>query len=314
MTETGKIPNILVIGVGGAGNKIIDKFWTARFNFVKTVAINADQQVLDSIHADLKILFGNGLNRISGEGNPDQFPNAVMEGRSNLDDLFEPGAIVFIIAGLCRGSGPGAAPQIAKIAREKGALVIALVSLPCLIRDGGVQPLEDYLHHLIDSADSVIVLQNNWILENFCHNYPTEVYAKVDGIILGVLEGLVTSLTLTCLENCDAEDFRAIFRDRGLAIVLYGESDLNVINTNESVVRNCLKSPSLNINYHGARGCFVLITGGNDLNRFDTEEIATSLTYDLDPHAEIVWSSRIEKDMEGRVRVYAIVTGIGEKG
>jgi cell division protein FtsZ len=153
-------------------------------------------------------------------------------------------------------------------------------------------------------------VQNNWILPNFCVFYPTEVYAKVDIIILGALQGLLNSLTPTCLENCDPEDFRAIFRHRGLAIVLHGESDLNVVNTNESVVRNCLKSPSLNIDYHGARGCFVLITGGNDLNRFDTQEIATSLTYDLDPHADVIWSATIEKDMEGRVRVYAIVTGI----
>jgi cell division protein FtsZ len=95
--------------------------------------------------------------------------------------------------------------------------------------------------------------------------------------------------------------------------VLHGESDLNVVNTNESVVRNCLKSPSLNIDYHGAGGCIVLIIGGNDLNRFDTQEIATSLTYNMDPHADVIWSSTIEKDMEGRVRVYAVVTGIGAK-
>ncbi len=313
MRENDPIPDILVVGIGSAGIHIIDTMNSSRFPGIKTVALDSDKKILDSSRADRKILSENRLNKRSVEGNPDGSPNAVMEGRSDPDDLFEPGAIVFIIAGLCRGSGPGAAPQVAKIAREKGALVIALVSLPYLIQDIWIQPLEDYLHYLIDSADSVIVLQNNWILENFCHNYPTEVYARVDGIIHGVLEGLVTSLTPTCLENCDPEDFRAIFRDRGLAIVLYGESDLNVVNTNESVVRNCLKFPSLNIDYHGARGCFVLITGGNDLNRFDTGEIATSLTYDLDPHADVIWSSRIEKDMEGRVRVYAIVTGIGEK-
>jgi len=310
MTETEKIPDILIIGIGRAGNSIIDKMWTTRFPNTKIIALDTDKKILDSTHADLKILLGNDLKKRSGEGNPDESANAVIEGRFGIEHLFKPGGIVFIVAGLCRGSGSGAASQIAKIAREKGVLVIALVSLPCLIKDEGIKPLEDYLHQLIDSADSVIVLQNNWILENFCHNYPTEVYAKVDGIILGVLKGLMNSLTPTCLENCDPEDFRAIFLHRGLAIVLYGESDLNVVNTNESVVRKCLKSPSLNIDYHGAGGCFVLITRGNDLNRFDTEEIATSITNDLDPHTDVIWSSTIEKDMEGRVRVYAIVTGI----
>ena len=313
MPEIGKIPDILIIGIGRAGNRIIDKMWNTRFPNTKTIALDTDKKILDSTRADLKILLGNDPNKRSGEENPDESANAVIEGPSGMEHLFKPGVIVFIVAGLCRGSASKPAPQIAKIAREKGALVIALVSLPCLIKDGGIQPLEDYLHHLIDSADSVIVLQNNWILENFCHNYPTEVYAKVDGIILGVLKGLMNSLTPTCLENCNPEDLRAIFRDRGLAIVLYGESDIIVVNTNESVVRNCLKSPSLNIDYSGARGCFVLITGGNDLNRFDTEEIATALRYDLDPHADVIWSSTIEKDMEGRVWVYAIVTGIGGK-
>jgi cell division protein FtsZ len=313
MPETGDMPNVLIIGIGRAGNSIIDKMWNIRFPNTKIIALNTDQKILDSTHADLKILLGKDLNKRSGEENPDESANTVKEGRSGIEHLFKPGVIAFIVAGLCRGPGSGAAPLIAKIAREKGALVIALVSLPCRIKDGGVQPLEDYLHHLIDSADSVIVLQNNWIIENFCYNYPTEVYAKVDGIILGVLKGLLNSLTSTSLENCDLEDFRAIFLHRGPAIVLYGESDINVVNTNESVVRNCLKSPSLNIDYYDAGGCFVLITGGNDLNRFDTQEIATSLTYDLDLHADVIWSSTIEKDMEGRVRVYAIVTGIGAK-
>ena len=311
VTNTGKIPEILVIGVGKAGNKIIDRFWTAS-STILTVAADTDEQVLDSTHADLKILLSKSQSKKPEEENQAGFSTAVTEKWSDIDCLIGSETIVFILEGYGRSAGSGESYEVAKIAREKGALVIALVSLPCLIKDGGIHPLEDYLHHLIDSADSVIVLQNNWILENFCHTFPTEVYAKMDGIILGVLEGLVTSLTLTCLEKCDREDFRAIFGNRGLAIVLYGESDLNVVNTNESVVRNCLKSPSLNIDYQGARGCFVLIAGGNDLNRFDTEEIATSLTYDLDRHAEIVWSSRIEKEMEGRVRVYAIITGIGE--
>jgi cell division protein FtsZ len=310
MTETGKTPDILIIGIGKAGNSIIDKMRNTRFPNTKIIALDTDQKILDSTHADLKILLGKDLNKRSGQENPDESANAVKEGRSGIEHLFKPGVIAFIVAGLCRGPGSGAAPQIAKIAREKGALVIALVSLPCRIKDGGVQPLEDYLHHLIDYADSVIVLQNNWIIENFCYNYPTEVYAKVDGIILGVLKGLLNSLTPTSLENCDPEDFRAIFRHRGLAIVLYGESSLNVVNTNESVVRNCLKSPSLNIDYHGAGGCFVLITGGNDLNLYDTEEIATSLTYDISLHADVVWSANIEKSMDGRVCVYAIMTGI----
>jgi len=313
MTETGNMPDILIIGIGRAGNNIIDKMWNSRFPNTKIIAVDTDQKILDSTHADLKILLGNNLNERSGQENPDESANAVKEGRSGIEHLFKPGVIVFIVAGLCRGPWSGAAPQIAKIAREKGALVIALVSLPCVIHGSWKHPLEDYLHHLIDAADSAIVMQNNWILPNFCVFYPTEVYAKVDIIIRGVLQGLLNSLTPACLENCDPEDFRAIFRHRGLAIVLHGESDLNVVNTNESVVRNCLKSPSLNIDYHGAGGCIVLIIGGNDLNRFDTQEIATSLTYNMDPHADVIWSSTIEKDMEGRVRVYAVVTGIGAK-
>jgi len=310
MTETGKIPDILIIGVGGAGNTIIDKMRTIRFSHVKTVAVDTDKQVLDSTHADLKILLGNGLIKRSVEGNSDESANAITKARPGIDHLFEPETIVFIIAGLGGCAGSGAAPQVAKIAREKGALVIAIVLFPFRIQRKTVKIAEEGLHELLMYADSVIVIDNDRYRSLYFNKSPSGVYAKADEIILDVLRGLITAVTIPCLINCDLDDFQAIFSNRGLSIVLHGESGNNVVNTNESVVRNSLNCPSLNVDYRGARGCFVVIMGGNDLNLYDTEEIATSLTYDLDPHAEIVWSATIEKSMEGRVRVYAIVTGI----
>ena len=109
-----------VIGTGNtsvSGNNIIDKMWTTRFPTTKIIALDTDQKILDSTHADLKILLGKELNKRSGQENPDESANAVKEGRSGIEYLFKPGVIVFIVAGLCHGPGSGAAPQIAKIAR-----------------------------------------------------------------------------------------------------------------------------------------------------------------------------------------------------
>jgi cell division protein FtsZ len=310
MTETGKAPDILVIGVGGAGNTIIDAVWTTRFPQVKTVAADTDKQDLDSTHADLKILLGNDLIKRSGKENPDESANAVTEARSEIERLFKPETIVFVVAGIGGGAGSVAAPQVAKIAREKGALVIAIIFLPFQIHKTWINQGKDSLQQLISFADSVIVIDNDRFRSLNNNESPSGVYAKVDEIILGVLKGLITAVIIPCLINCDLDDFQAIFKNRGLSIVLHGESANNVVNTNESVVRNCLNCPSLNVDYRGAQGCFVLITGGNDLNLYDTEEIATSLTYDISLHADVVWSANIEKSMDGRVCVYAIMTGI----
>lgn len=303
-------PRFLVIGCGGAGNSIVNRLAGAGLPGVTTIAIDTDREELRFTHTDRKILLGNGFYRGWREGNPRESADAVIGVRKEIGSLFQPGDVVFVVAGLGGGAGSGAAPQIAQIAREKGAFVIGIISLPFLIQQTWINQGQESLKLLRRHTESVIVIDNEQYRQRY-HNEPVPVaYAKADEIILGVIRGLVTVVTQPCLIKSNMEDLRVLFRNRGLAIVLDGESEICPKNPNESVVRKCWSSPSLDIDFRSAAGCFILITAGYDICLCDTEEISTSLIYDLDPHADVVWSAMVEKSMEGQVRVYAIMTGI----
>ncbi len=307
-------PRFLVIGCGGAGNRIIDKMAVAGLTGVTTIAIDTDREDLRFTHADRKILLGNGIFKRLREGDPAESANAVIGVQDEIGSQFQPCDVVFIVAGLGGGAGSGAAPQVAKIAREKGAFVIGIISLPFLIQQKWINQGQESLKLLRWHTESVIVIDNEQYRQRY-HNEPILVaYAKADEIILGVIRGLVNVVTQPCLIESSMEDFRVLFRNRGLAIILEGVAEIGDGNMNESVVTKCLESLSLDIDYRKASGCFILITGGYDLDLNDANEISTSLTYEMDPHADIVWSAIAEKPMEGQVRVYAIVTGIPPSG
>ena len=303
-------PWFLVIGCGGAGNTIIDKIAVAGLFGVITIAIDTDREELRCTHADRKILLGNGLLRGLRDGDPIESANGVREEHDEIDSQIQPGNVVFIVAGLGGGTGSGAAPLVAKIAHDKGAFVIGIISLPFMIQQKWINQSQESLNLLQMYTESVIIIDNEQFRRRH-HNEPVPVaYAKADEIILGVIRGLVTVVTQPCLIESSMEDLRVLFRNRGLAIVLDGESELCVENPDESIVRKCWSSPSLDIDFRSATGCFILITAGYDICLCDAEKISSSLTYEMDPRADVVWSAMIEKSLDGQIRVYAILTGI----
>jgi len=304
------IPHFVLIGCGGAGITVIDQIGKAYIPEVKLVTTDIDHKALTSTRSDVQILLGNNLIKGWRDGNPAESAKAVIEERSEFEHLFEPGGIVFIVAGLGGGAGSGAAPQIAKIAREKGSLVIAIALFPFRIQRKTVKNAKEGLLELLGYADSVIVMDNDRYRNVFPNLLPEKVYAKVNGIAVDVLRRLIDSISLPYLINIDPDDFPALFRNKGMAIILAGESKESEGNQNERVVRNCLNSPSFDIDYRNATGCIVLITADNEFIRDDTREIVSLLTHELNPAADIVWCSSFKKSLKGKVRVYGIMTGI----
>jgi cell division protein FtsZ len=206
------------------------------------------------------------------------------------------------------GTGTGAAPVVAQIAKEQGAIVVGMVSYPFQVEKARLIRAEEGLENLAASADSVIVLDNNR-LKNFVPNLPLgQAFSVMDQLIGETVKGISETITQPSLINIDYADVRAIMSKGGVAVMLVGESKQQ--NKAESVVRECLSNPMLDIDYRGATGSLIHITGGSDLTLQDAEEIASSLTYELDPHADVIWGARVRNDMEGRVRVLAIMTGV----
>jgi cell division protein FtsZ len=304
------IPHFVLIGCGGAGIKVIDRIGKDHIPEVKTVTADSDTNALASTRSDVQILLGNNLIKGWREGNPAESAHAVFEERLAFEHLFAPGGIVFIVTGLGGVAGSGSAPEIAKIAHGKGSLVIAIALFPLRIQRKTIKNAEEGLGELLRFSDSVIVIDNDRYRNIFSHLSAEKVFGKVNGIAVDVISRLIESISLPYLINIDPDDFPALFRNKGMAIILSGESRDADGNKNEQVVRQCLNSPSCDIDYRSATGCIVLITAGQQFKRDDTGEIVSLLTNELLPTAEVVWCSNKNKSMNGKVRVYAIMTGI----
>ncbi|MEI7649544.1 MAG: cell division protein FtsZ [Methanomicrobiales archaeon] len=302
-------PRIVIIGCGGAGNNTVNRIHHMGVSGAETIAINTDKQHLDMIQADKRILIGKSLTKGLGAGGyPDVGKRAAEMARPTLEAILESADLVFITAGMGGGTGTGSAPVVASIAKEQGAIVVGMVSYPFQVEKARLIRAEEGLEALAAAADSVIVLDNNR-LKNFVPNLPLgQAFSVMDQLIGETVKGISETITEPSLINIDYADVRAIMSKGGVAVMLVGESKQQ--NKAESVVRECLSNPMLDIDYRGATGSLIHITGGTDLTLQDAEEVATSLTYELDPHADVIWGARVRSDMEGKIRVLAIMTGV----
>jgi len=314
MTAPENTPHFLLIGCGGAGIRIVDQISTVQSDAIRTVAIDSDEGALEQSRACIKIFLKNNPTGLRCERDLLQSARAALEAKSEIESLIEPSSFVFIFAGLGRGVGSGAAPQITKIARGKGALVITTVTLPFLIQDKTVRQGYAAAEELLKHADSVIVFDNQHTRNFSNHLSLAQLYAKFNGMIAEVLGGLIRSMTTPSRINLDPEDFEAIFRNKGLAMILYGEPRDDAHNKNESVVRECWCNPLFDIDYRSATGSIVLFAGGYDINGYDAEEVARSVTDELDPHADVVWCMDSFDKMGEKMKVYVIMAGIRGKG
>ena len=235
---------------------------------------------------------------------------AAERGIATINAVIESADLVFIAAGLGGGTGTGSLPLIAKVAKENGSLVICFVTLPS---DSNRYPrlfAKKCLKETPDYADSVIVLDYNTFTKSYPDLSSEQIYQKMDQIISETIRGITELITVPSLINFDFADIRCIFEKKGLALLLVGESEEGVLNKNESVTLNSQEHPTADIDYHGALGSLVCISGGSNVNVFDAEEIATSITYTLDPHADVVWGLSVKNELEGQVLVIAVMTGL----
>jgi cell division protein FtsZ len=302
-------PRIVIIGCGGAGNNTINRLYHMKVRGAETIAVNTDKQHLEMIQADKRVLVGKSLTKGLGAGGfPDVGKRAAEMARTTLEGLLQDADLVFVTAGMGGGTGTGVAPVVAQIAKEQGAIVVGMVSYPFQVEKARLIRAEEGLEALSNAADSVIVLDNNRLM-SFVPNLPLgQAFSVMDQLIAETVKGISETITEPSLINIDYADVRAIMSKGGVAVMLVGESKQQ--NKSENVVHECLNHPLLDIDYRGATGSLIHITGGSDLTLSDAEDIASTLTYELDPHADVIWGARINSEFEGKVRVMAIMTGV----
>ncbi|MBC7108289.1 MAG: cell division protein FtsZ [Methanomassiliicoccales archaeon] len=299
---------ILVIGCGGGGCNSINRLNDLGLKGAETIAINTDRRHLARIKADKRLLIGASLTKGFGAGGDPEL------GRVCAENAFEPlneilcGAdLTFVIAGLGGGTGTGSAPVVADLARRNGSLVFSIATMPFECEGRRVDIATRGLWRLEEFSDTLLILDNNRLLEMVPHLPVDQAFGVMDQLISEIVKGITEAITEPSLINIDFSDLRAIFRQRGISTVLYGENS-----DPDSVVKDALSNPFLDIDFTGATGALIHITGGSNLTLKRVTRVVEGITAFLDPQANVILGARVDDDCEGVIRVIAIITGIEE--
>ncbi|PSP66574.1 cell division protein FtsZ [Halobacteriales archaeon QS_1_69_70] len=286
-------PRIVIIGCGGAGNNTVNRLYNIGVDGAETIAVNTDKQHLQMVEADTKILVGKSLtNGLGAGGDPSMGERATEMAQGTIKEVLGEADLVFVTAGMGGGTGTGAAPVVSKIAKEQGSIVVGMVSTPFNVERARTVKAEEGLEKLRGEADSIIVLDNNRLLD-YVPNLPIgKAFSVMDQIIAETVKGISETITQPSLINLDYADMTSIMNQGGVAVMLVGEH------------------PLLDVDYRGASGGLVHITGGPDLTLKEAEGIAQSITERLEASANVIWGARIQDEYKGKVRVMAIMTGV----
>jgi len=244
---------IVVLGVGGAGNNTVTRLMEMSATGAECIALNTDALHLNASRAHQKILIGEKLTKGLGVGGDPRLGRAsIEESRKRIENLLTDVDIAFITAGLGGGTGTGAAPVIAEIARQKGAITVGVVTTPFRIEKGRIEYASNALTEMRRQCDTVVVIDNNKLMQLVPQLPINEAFRVADQVLANMIKGIVETVSAPSLINLDFADFKTIVRRGGVAVIGVGESDAP--NRAEEAVRNALRSPLLDVDYAGARG------------------------------------------------------------
>ena len=301
--------NIKVFGVGGGGSNMTSWLFRKGIQGAEIYALNTDKQHLDISEADYKILLGKEITRGLGCGGfPQKGAEAAKESVHEVREIIKGADMVFVCGGMGGGTGTGAAPVVAQISKETGAIVIGCVTMPLDIEKARIDKAEYGLQQLRQTCDTVIVIDNNRLVQ-IAGNLPLkEAFAVANELVATMIKGIVEIIAVPSLVNLDYADVRAIMKDSGVSVIGIGESDTS--KRVEEAVKRALSNPLLDVNYTGATGALIHVTGGDDLTLDEVSRVGDLVSSSLDPDAQVIWGARISEDMNGKLRVMTIITGV----
>ncbi len=301
--------NIKVIGVGGAGNNMVSWLYKKGIRGAEIIACNTDQQHIDVSEADRKFLIGREVTRGLGCGGfPQKGAEAAQESMMRLKETLKGADMVFVCAGMGGGTGTGASPVIASVAKDSGAIVIGTVTMPFKIERARVDKAEFGLKQLRNVSDTVIVIDNNRLVQ-IAGNLPVQqAFAVANELISTMIKGIVETISVPSLVNLDFADVRAIMTNGGVAAIGIGSSDTN--NRVEEAVKGALANPLLDINYAGATGAILHVSGGPDMTLDEINRIGEIVTENMDADANVIWGARVDEELKGKITVMTIITGV----
>ncbi len=303
-------PRIAVVGVGGGGNNTVQRLSTMDIKGAGLFAFNTDAKHLGMLNSNItKLILGKDLTRGLGAGGfPEIGEKAAELSKNEIDILLKDSNLVFLTAGMGGGTGTGAAPVVARSAKEQGAIVVGIVTLPFALERVRLETAKKGIEKLRQEVDTLVIIDNQRLVELY-PNLPIEkTFALADEITAKAVRGITETITQPSLINLDFADVRTIMSAGGLAMISVGEAHGS--NRVEEVVENTLKNKLLDVDYSKATGVLIHIIGGPDLTLGDANQIGTKLTEQITPNANVTWGARLDETYQDKVEVIAIFTGV----
>lgn len=304
---------IKVVGVGGGGGKAVTRMVDHKIHGVDFITINTDAQDLHFTKARLKIHVGKNLTKGLGAGmNPEIGRQAAEENRDEIHEALKGGDMVFLTCGLGGGTGSGASPIIAEVAKEAGALTIGVVTKPFAFE--GMQRAriaDDAWFQLKDRVDALITIHNDRLLSVISKDTSLlNSFIICDDVLRQAVQGISDLITVPGIINVDFADVRAIMAEAGSALmgVGYGSGEERAV----SAAKGAISSPLLDIAIDGARGVLFNVSGGSDLTMFEINEAAKVITESIDKEAKVIFGAvQDERLKKGEIKITVIATGFG---
>ncbi len=310
------VAKIKVMGVGGGGCNAVNRMIDSQVTGIEFWAINTDAQALDNAQAPQKLQIGQKITRgLGAGGNPAIGQKAAEESRDELAHALENTDLVFITAGMGGGTGTGAAPIAAEVAKEMGCLTVGVVTRPFTFEGRRrTKQAEKGIDAFRSRVDTLIVIPNNQLLSVISPETPVqEAFGVADDVLRQGVQGISDIITIPGLINVDFADVRAIMADAGSALMGIGMGS-GKSRAREAAIA-AVSSPLLEASIHGAKGVVINITGGYDLTLHEVNAAADSIYEVVDEDANIIFGAVIDETMDGEVRITVIATGFdGDTG
>src|SRR3989338_6932807 len=313
--ETKQSAIIKIVGVGGGGGNALEHMISEKIQGVSTLCANTDVQVLQHSNADIIMQLGESITKGLGAGaNPEIGKQAALADRERIRDALSGADMVFITAGMGGGTGTGAAPVIAEIAKELGILTVAVVTKPFIfegkkrmtIAEEGIKTLTQYV-------DSLITIPNNKLLSVLGKNITLlNAFKAANNVLLGAVQGIADLITRPGLINVDFADVRTVMSEMGMAMM--GTGSAKGEQRARQAAESAIASPLLeDVHFSGARGILVNITAGLDMSIGEFEEVGDVIKAFISDDATVVVGTVIDPNMTDEMRVTVIVTGLGKE-
>ncbi len=311
----GPVANIKVIGIGGGGNNAVNRMINQNITSAQFVAINTDKQALLMSRADIRLQIGEKLTRGLGAGaEPEVGQKAAEESKVSITEMLKDSDLVFITAGMGGGTGTGAAPIVAQIAKEMGILTIAVVTKPFnfegkkreINAERGIENLKKYV-------DTLVVVPNDKLFKIAPKGTPiVEAFRYADDVLRQGIQGIADLIVTPSLINLDFADVRTIMKSKGLAHMGIGHAKGE--NKTIESVRQAITSPLLETSIQGSTGVLINVKGGLDLPLDEVYEAADLVKGVVDPDCNIIFGAGIDETMSDEVEITIIATGFDNKG